>query len=128
VKAAGAPKGLRVHDLRHHAATETARSGATTKELMARIGHSTPRAALIYQHATEERDRAVADYLDEKIAGVDRTAKAPVAEIEKSAGYSRDGGRGRKPRRTSGTPNNQVKQVEAAGGIEPPYGALQAPA
>lgn len=40
-KAVGAPEGLRVHDLRHHAATLTARSpGVTTKELMARIGHA----------------------------------------------------------------------------------------
>ncbi len=29
--------------------------GITTKELMARIGHSSSRAALIYQHASEER-------------------------------------------------------------------------
>ncbi|MGH9061670.1 MAG: tyrosine-type recombinase/integrase, partial [Acidimicrobiales bacterium] len=67
--AVGAPAGLHVHDLRHHAATLMARMpGVTTKELMARIGHSSPRAALIYQHATEERDRAIADYLDAQIA------------------------------------------------------------
>lgn|GEM_PF-1818746 len=51
--AVNAPEGLRIHDLRHHAATLTARMpGITTKELMGRIGHSSPRAALIYQHAT----------------------------------------------------------------------------
>jgi integrase len=61
----GAPVRLHVHDLRHPAATMMGRMpGVTTKELMARIGHSSPRAALIYQHATEERDRAIADYLD----------------------------------------------------------------
>jgi glycosyltransferase A (GT-A) superfamily protein (DUF2064 family) len=27
---------------------------------MARMGHASPRAALIYQHATEDRDRAIA--------------------------------------------------------------------
>ncbi|HUJ64247.1 MAG TPA: tyrosine-type recombinase/integrase [Acidimicrobiales bacterium] len=54
----GAPPGFLVYDLRHHAATLTARiPGVTTKELMSRIGHSSPRAALIYQHATAERDR-----------------------------------------------------------------------
>ena len=64
-----APAGLRIHDLRHHAATVTARMpGITTKELMARIGHSSPRAALLYQHATEERDGAIATYLDDAIA------------------------------------------------------------
>ena len=66
--AADAPDGLRIHDLRHHAATLTARMpGITTKELMARIGHASPRAALIYQHATEQRDREIAAYLDEAI-------------------------------------------------------------
>jgi hypothetical protein len=28
-----------------------------------RMGHSSPRAALIYQHATEDRDRVIADAL-----------------------------------------------------------------
>jgi hypothetical protein len=42
--------------------------GITTKELMARIGHASPRAALIYQHATEQRDREVAAYLDDAIS------------------------------------------------------------
>jgi integrase len=66
--AADAPECLRIHDLRHHAATLTARMpGITTKELMARIGHASPRAALIYQHATEQRDREIAAYLDDAI-------------------------------------------------------------
>ncbi len=56
------------HDLRHHAATLMAQMpGITTKELMARIGHSSPRAALIYQHATAERDRQVAAFLEAQI-------------------------------------------------------------
>jgi hypothetical protein len=42
--------------------------GVTTKELMARIGHASPGAALIYQHATAEHDQLIADYLDEQIA------------------------------------------------------------
>ncbi len=56
---------MRPHDLRHHAATLMAQMpGITTKELMARLGHSSPRAALLYQHATAERDRQVAAFLD----------------------------------------------------------------
>ena len=47
------------HDLRHVGNTLAA-TGASTRELMARMGHSSPRAALIYQHATLERDRAIA--------------------------------------------------------------------
>jgi integrase len=56
---AGLPH-VRFHDLRHLSATLAAATGATTRELMARMGHSSPRAALIYQHTTADRDRAVA--------------------------------------------------------------------
>jgi hypothetical protein len=41
-----------------------AQSGASTRGLMHRMGHSTMRAALIYQHATESRSRVLADRLD----------------------------------------------------------------
>lgn len=56
---AGLPH-LRFNDLRHTGNTLSASTGASTRELMARMGHSTPRAALIYQHATRERDAAIA--------------------------------------------------------------------
>ena len=52
-------------DLRHAGATVAAWTGASTKELMARLGHSTPRAALRYQHAAKHRDREIAERLDE---------------------------------------------------------------
>ena len=58
-------RGLRFHDLRHTAGTLAARTGATTKELMARLGHSSANAALIYQHASAERDRSIADGLSD---------------------------------------------------------------
>lgn len=78
-KVPGAPAGLHVHDLRHAGATMMARMpGVTTKELMSRIGHVSPRAALIYQHATAERDRAVADFLDAQIAA---SGPEPVAQV-----------------------------------------------
>jgi integrase len=61
-----------MYDLRHHAATLTARiPGVTSKELMFRIGHSSPRAALLYQHATAERDKRIADAID---AAIDEAA------------------------------------------------------
>lgn len=60
--AAGCPQ-VRFHDLRHLSATLAATTGATTRELMARMGHSSPRAALIYQHATQDRDQVVAEAL-----------------------------------------------------------------
>ena len=43
---------LHFHDLRHTGGTLSAATGASLKELMARLGHSSVRAALIYQHAT----------------------------------------------------------------------------
>ncbi|MGH8997619.1 MAG: hypothetical protein ACRDYB_16605 [Acidimicrobiales bacterium] len=68
---------LHFHDLRHSGLTWTAATGATLAELMRRAGHATPRAALIYQHATEDRDRVLADALSElhkwaEIIGLDK--------------------------------------------------------
>ncbi len=54
---------VRFHDLRHFALTMAAATGATTKELMRRAGHASPAAAIRYQHATEDRDRAIATAL-----------------------------------------------------------------
>ena len=62
VKKIGAP-GLHFHDLRHTGNHLAARTGATTKDLMARMGHDDMRAALIYQHATGEADRQIAEGL-----------------------------------------------------------------
>ncbi len=59
--------GFRFHDLRHTGNTLAASTGASTKELMARLGHASPRAALIYQHASEDRDQAIARALDDMI-------------------------------------------------------------
>ncbi len=53
-----------LHDLRHAAGTMAAWTGATTKELMARLGHSTHDAALRYQHAAQARDAEIAAKLD----------------------------------------------------------------
>jgi integrase len=61
-EAAGRPD-LRFHDLRHTGATLAAATGATLRDLMARLGHSTPAASLRYQHTIEDRDRAIAEAL-----------------------------------------------------------------
>jgi integrase len=53
-----------LHDLRHAAGTMAAWTGATTKELMARLGHSTPQASIRYQHAARTRDEEIARRLD----------------------------------------------------------------
>nr|WP_211290840.1 site-specific integrase [Kineococcus xinjiangensis] len=59
VAAIGAP-GLHFHDLRHTGNTFAARAGTSLRDLMARMGHDNPRAALIYQHASTEADQAIA--------------------------------------------------------------------
>jgi integrase len=66
-KAAGRPD-LRFHDLRHSGATWAAQAGATIAELMARLGHSTPGAAMRYQHASQERDRQLAARMSAQFA------------------------------------------------------------
>jgi integrase len=80
-EAVGVDPEMHPHDLRHHAATLMAQMpGITTKEPMARIGHSSPRAALIYQHATAERDRQVAAFLEAQI-GATTPAKPRVVAL-----------------------------------------------
>lgn len=54
---------LRWHDLRHSGAVLAAQAGATLAELMGRLGHSTPGAALRYQHAAQARDVEIAKRL-----------------------------------------------------------------
>ena len=71
----------------------------TLRELMAAIGHTSPVAALRYQHATAERSKPIASYA---VSGGDSEHGAFVIKA-----------------------NHQDEQQEAAGGIEPPYGALQ---
>jgi integrase len=67
VTAVGVPH-LHFHDLRHTGNHLAATTGASTRDLMARMGHTSPRAALIYQHATHVADRGIADALDAVMA------------------------------------------------------------
>ncbi|BBG03977.1 MULTISPECIES: tyrosine-type recombinase/integrase [Pseudonocardia] len=69
VVAAGLPSGFHFHDLRHTGNHLAATAGASTRELMHRMGHGSMRAALIYQHATTERDRAIAQRLNDLVQG-----------------------------------------------------------
>jgi len=62
---------LRWHDLRHTGAVLAAQTGATVAELMGRLGHSTPQAAMIYQHAAKGRDSQIAAALSELVAHTD---------------------------------------------------------
>ncbi len=85
-RAIGRPD-LTLHDLRHSGLTWAAATGASVAELMRRGGHATPGAALRYQHATEDRDAAMATAL----AAMGR--KAPVVSLDgtaSGAGLARD--------------------------------------
>lgn len=64
--AAGRPD-LRFHDLRHTGAVLAAATGASLAELMARLGHSTPGAAMRYQHAARGRDTEIAALLSKLV-------------------------------------------------------------
>jgi len=70
---AGVPH-VRLHDLRHVAQVFAAEAGATLPELMARLGHATPAAALVYLHARTERDMKLTAALAEAMIGERREA------------------------------------------------------
>jgi len=70
-------QGFHFHDLCHSGNTWAATTGASTAELMARMGHASAAAALRYQHATADRDRAIATAL----SSMGERSLAPVTEI-----------------------------------------------
>jgi integrase len=76
VEKAGIEK-LRFHDLRHTHATLAVAMGTDIKTLMKRMGHASPRAALIYQHA--QSDDSIADGFSQVIA--DAAASAAAAKV-----------------------------------------------
>jgi integrase len=67
--------GVHFHDLRHAGNHLAATSGASLRELMTRMGHSTTRAALIYLHGTDERDKIIAAAVNERIEKARQTKK-----------------------------------------------------
>lgn len=60
---------LTIHTFRHYAATQAARSGATLSDIMGRLGHQSSRAAMLYQHAVDGADAALADKLSDLAEG-----------------------------------------------------------
>lgn len=81
---------LHFHDLRHTGNVWAAASGVSTRDLMTRMGHDSVKAALIYQHASTEADRAIADALDARLAALrgddEKTDKGPDDPDEGAAG------------------------------------------
>ena len=68
-------------------------TGASTRELMARMGHASMRAAVLYQHATSERDREIAVALSE-LALQRRPPSSSVVRLFPAAGDHDDHGDG----------------------------------
>jgi len=63
-----------------------ASTGAGTKELMYRLAHASPQAVLRYQHATRERDTAIADAMGLMMRAARPAANGPeVAPAENAA-------------------------------------------
>ena len=62
----GGPVGFHFYDLRHTGNVLAGEAGANLRELMDRMGHSTTRAALIYQHRTSLRDKMIADEISRR--------------------------------------------------------------
>jgi integrase len=91
--------GLRFHDLRHTSATLSIAAGASTRELMARMGHSSSAAALRYQHVMAGRDTAIAAALDELIEAASAlTERPPSAPSGTRVARIRQSGSGKKRR------------------------------
>jgi hypothetical protein len=60
-------EGLHPHDLMHNGNHFAAASGAGLKDLMARIGHDSERAAIIYQHEARGADLTITRGIDAHI-------------------------------------------------------------
>jgi hypothetical protein len=60
-------EGLHFHYLRHTGNHFAAASGAGLKDLMARMGHDSERAAIIYQHEARGADLAITGAIDAHI-------------------------------------------------------------
>ncbi len=72
------------------AGTLSAATGASLKELMARLGHSSARAAMMYQHATRDRDQAIAKALGALMREVQQDLQEPTATSRKRPNVRRD--------------------------------------
>ena len=112
----------------------SSQAGATTAELMARMGHSSPRAALIYQHATTEHDHAIASRLDEMIGEAKATPSHQSCSFRARARDSRSRllrahphacREGRTPRGLPSRPSTG-NLLERATGIELAFSAWEA--
>ena len=110
---AGVP-GLHFHDLRHTGNTLAA-EGASLRELMARMGHSSARAALIYQHASRDREQAIGAAISARIEAArpegNGHARGTDTETRSKRGASRE--------KRESAPDLGPGRLERVTGIEP---------
>lgn len=79
--------GLHFHDLRHTGnSLASPAPGASLRDIMARMRHDSPRAALIYQHTSQEADHGIADAIDQAVK-----APGPAQAEQAQAGAGRRG-------------------------------------
>jgi integrase len=96
-------EGLRFHDLRHSAATLALAAGANTRELMERMGHTSPQVALRYQHVMAGRDQAIAAALDELVeAAANLPPEEPTKEVSGTLVARNRRAKSSRPRRSAG--------------------------
>ena len=86
---------VHIRDLRHTGNQLVANAGANPKELMARMGHDSERAAMIYLHSSRKRQRALADAVGEAARG--ELAKSKARTARESSGTQRARNRGPGP-------------------------------
>jgi integrase len=78
-------EGLHFHDLRHTGNHFAASSGAGLRDLMARMGHDSERAALIYQHEARGANQAITSAIDSHVQA-ERNKDAQGDEDDGQAG------------------------------------------
>ena len=105
--------GLHFHDLRHTGNTLAA-EGASLRDLMARMGHNSARAALIYQHASKDRERAIGAAIPARIEAVRAQTKATIGTRAADPSGSRSRRKG-----SGGRPDQGRRTGERVTGIEP---------
>ena len=97
-------KGLHFHDLRHTGNHFAAASGASLRDLMARMGHDSEGAAIIYQHEARGADLAITNAID-----------AHIEAANASEGNDVDGSPGAQLRPVNGPLMARRDQQDASG-------------
>ena len=115
----GVPQ-LHLHDLRHTGNTLAAGTpGTSTRDLMERMGHDTMRAALIYQHTSQDADRRIADALGQRLGAEEQSnndaqatpKQAEVTELRARGGHDAPKPARRRKTRSTRIPANTGVQV-----------------